>query len=180
MLPVLLQAQIQKFLDNNLGPSGRGFTTLEIKKAINTSFTTRQLSEILKSLVKLKILYFTGNTKGKRFVLGEYAKIALANFKIDCKTTSLCYQYDNVRRWGHIYPNNNNSILFEKLKEKRMSMKKYCQSLPDFQKLSIESNDAYREGKRKANYNLNPYLPESENHIAFNQGVCGVLDHSNV
>ena len=179
MYPVLLQAQIQKFLTNNLGPSGRGFTTLEIKKAIDTSFTTRQLSEILNSLVKLKILYFTGNTKGKRFVLGEYAKIALVNFEIDRKTIGLCYAYDTFCRWGHVYPNDD-KILFEKLKEKRMSMKKYCQSLPDFQKLTLESNDAYREGKRKANYNLNPYLPESENHIAFNQGVCGVLDHSNV
>lgn len=136
MLPVLLQAQIQKFLDNNLGPSGRGFTTLEIKKAINTSFTTRQLSEILKSLVKLKILYFTGNTKGKRFVLGKYAKIALANFKIDYKTISLCYEYDAIRRCGYVY-SNDEKILFEKLKEKRMSMKKYCQSLPECQKVSL-------------------------------------------
>ena len=137
MLPVLLQTQIQKFLNNNLGPSGWGFTTLEIKKAINTSFTARQLSEILKSLVKLKILYFTGNTKGKRFVLGKYAKIALFNFEIDCKTIRLYYEYDEFRRWSHIYPNDNNSILFEKLKEKRMSMKKYCQSLPECQKVSL-------------------------------------------
>jgi uncharacterized protein YjhX (UPF0386 family) len=136
MLPVLLQAQIQKFLDNNLGPSGRGFTTLEIKKAINTSFTTRQLSAILNILVKLKILYFTGNTKGKRFVLGGYAKIALVNFEIDRKTIGLCYAYNTFCRWGHVYPNDD-KILFEKLKEKRMSMKKYCQSLPEFQKVSL-------------------------------------------
>jgi hypothetical protein len=137
MLSVLLQAQIQKFLTNNLGPSGRGFTTLEIKKAINTSFTTRQLSLLLNSLVKLKVLYYTGNTKGKRFVLGEYAKIALINFKIDYEIISLQYAYDTFRKWNTTYSSEDN-ILFEKLKEKRMSVKKYCQSLPEFQKLTIE------------------------------------------
>lgn len=33
--------------------------------------------------------------------------------------------------------------------------------------------------EQKGSYNLNFYPGGSENHIAFNQGVCGVLDHSN-
>ena len=137
MQKALIKSQLQQFLKNNIGPSGRGFTTLELKRAINTSLTTRQLSRILAELVSLKIIVFTGHTKGKRFVLGDYAKIALVNFQIDYRTVSLCCAYDTFCRWGHVYPNDD-KILFEKLKEKRMSMKKYCQSLPDFQKLTLE------------------------------------------
>lgn len=44
----------------------------------------------------------------------------------------------------------------------------------------IEYHKAYEEGKRKANYNLNPYPIGSKEYVAFNQGVCGVLDHTNV
>ncbi len=37
----------------------------------------------------------------------------------------------------------------------------------------------YDEGKRKANYNLNPYSIGSEEYGSFNLGVCSVLNLSN-
>jgi hypothetical protein len=136
MTNVLIKARIQTFLKNNLGKSGRGFTTLEIKKAIDTNLTTRQLGRILAELVNLGILIFTGHTKGKRFVLSEFKKIAEFNSDIDCRLNSMPYSYKWFKKMCLTLAFE--ISIFEEYEEvkkfKRISLKRFCQSLPQFRK----------------------------------------------
>ena len=138
MIDTLIKARIQTFLKNNLGKSGRGFTTLEIKKAIDTNLTTRQLSRVLSELVALQILVFTGHTKGKRFVLSEFKKIAKFNSDIDCRLNSMPYSYRWFKKMCLPLTLAFEISIFEEYEEvkkfKRISLKRFCQSLPQFRK----------------------------------------------
>ena len=138
MIDTLIKARIQTFLKNNLGKSGRGFTTLEIKKAIDTILTTRQLGQVLAELVNLGILVFTGHTKGKRFVLSEFKKIAKFNSDIDCRLNSMPYSYRWFKKMCLPSTLAFEISIFEEYEEvknfKRISLKRFCQSLPQFQK----------------------------------------------
>lgn len=140
MQEVLIQAQLQQFLKNNIGPSGRGFTTLELKKAIDTSLTTRQLCRVLAELVSLKIIVFTGNTKGKRFVLSEFRKIAEDNNSIDHRLECIPYAYDRFKENPSSKFEQSIFHEFEKVKKsKKISLKKFCQSLLSFQKTKLKN-----------------------------------------
>jgi hypothetical protein len=133
-----IQSQLQQFLKNNIGPSGRGFTTLELKKAISTPLTTRQLCHVLAELVKLRIVTFTGRTKGKRFVLSKFREIAEDNNSIDYRLRGIPYAY--IRFKENPLSKSEQSIFheFEKVRiSKKISLKKFCQSLLMFQKIKL-------------------------------------------
>lgn len=138
MQKALIKSQLQQFLKNNIGPSGRGFTTLELKRAINTSLTTRQLSRILAELVSLKIIVFTGHTKGKRFVLRQFREIAEDNNSIDHRLNCIPYTYARFKENPSSKFEQSIFHEFEKVKKlKKISLKTFCQSLLSFQKTEL-------------------------------------------
>ena len=65
--------------------------------------------------------------------------------------------------------------------EKRKElMKPFWEQFAKFLKEGYnEYHKQYEKGRRKANYNLNPYPIGSKEYISFNQGVASVLDMSN-
>lgn len=73
------EKKVIKFLeDNGVGESGRGFSTTEILNDIGGNQNT--LRNLLNVLFENNTVFSTGETQGKKWVLGKFKKLAIKNY----------------------------------------------------------------------------------------------------